>query len=363
MQILSQLWSNINQMLLPLLNEEIGTLSKKQEKFVKAVEMLNPEAHLRQFEWIGNGRKPRERLSIFKSFVAKSIYNYSQTSQFREFLMSNNSLRRLCGYDSISEVPSESTFSRAFNDFSRSEIATKVHETLVSECLKERLCGHVSRDATAIPAREKPVKVKEKDKKIKNPVGRPKKGTPKIEKPPTKLSLQLSRNWKENVKDLPTHCSVGTKKNSKGYKTSWIGYKLHLDVIDGDIPVSGILTSASLHDSQASIPLSQITNQRVTNCYDIMDSAYDSPEIHEFSKTLGHVPIIDNNKRRGEKKEMEPAKRNRFRQRSSVERVNSYLKDNYGCKDIRVRGNKKITTHLMFGMIALTATQILKLII
>jgi hypothetical protein len=29
----------------------------------------------------------------------------------------------------------------------------------------------------------------------------------------------------------------------------WRGYKLHLSTIDGDIPVSAILTSASTHDS------------------------------------------------------------------------------------------------------------------
>ena len=40
-------------------------------------------------------------------------------------------------------------------------------------------------------------------------------------------------------------------------KESWIGYKLHLDVADGDIPISGLLTSASLHDSQAAIPLAK----------------------------------------------------------------------------------------------------------
>ena len=48
-------------------------------------------------------------------------------------------------------------------------------------------------------------------------------------------------------------------------KESWIGYKLHLDCIDGDIPVSAILSSASLHDSQAAIPLSQMSYQRLTN--------------------------------------------------------------------------------------------------
>jgi hypothetical protein len=70
--------------------------------------------------------------------------------------------------------------------------------------------------------------------------------------------------------------------------------------------------------------------QRVTNLYDLMDAAYDSPEIHAFSNSLGHRPIIDNNPRRGEKILMDPATKSRFAERSSAERVNSYLKDNYG---------------------------------
>ena len=77
----------------------------------------------------------------------------------------------------------------------------------------------------------------------------------------------------EMLADLPRHCAVGMKRNAKGYKTSWIGYKLHLDVADGDIPVSCVLTSASLHDSQAAIPLASMTAARLTNLYDLMDAA------------------------------------------------------------------------------------------
>ncbi len=40
---------------------------------------------------------------------------------------------------------------------------------------------------------------------------------------------------------------------SKGYKHSWTGYKLHIDVADGQIPVACLLTSASVHDSQVAI--------------------------------------------------------------------------------------------------------------
>ena len=140
------------------------------------------------------------------------------------------------------------------------------------------------------------------------------------------------------MNDLPAVCNLGTKKNGKGYKETWIRYKFHLDCIDGDIPISAILSSASLHDSQVSIPLAQMSSEQVTNLYDLMDSAYDSPEIHAFSKSLGHCPLIDNNPKRREKILMDPATKTRFAERSSAERVNSYLKANYGGQNIRGKG-------------------------
>ena len=115
------------------------------------------------------------------------------------------------------------------------------------------------------------------------------------------MELQLARTLAENLADLPARCDVGCKRNSKGHQESWIGYKLHLDTIDGDFPVSAVLTSASVHDSQVAIPLARLTAQRVTSLYDLMDSAYDAPQIHAFSRHLGHVPIIDPNPRGGRK--------------------------------------------------------------
>jgi hypothetical protein len=46
--------------------------------------------------------------------------------------------------------------------------------------------------------------------------------------------------------DLPTACDVGCRKNSKGDKETWTGYKLPIDVACGQIPVSCVLTSASV---------------------------------------------------------------------------------------------------------------------
>ena len=108
------------------------------------------------------------------------------------------------------------------------------------------------------------------------------------------------------------------------------------------IPTSAILTSASVHDSQVAIPLAQMSDKRFKNLYDLMDAAYDSPEIHQFSQQLGHRPIIDHNPRRsGQKRKFEALDKLRYNERSSAERVNSNLKDNYGGRKIRVKGHSK----------------------
>ena len=59
---------------------------------------------------------------------------------------------------------------------------------------------------------------------------------------------------------------------------------------------------------------------------------------------------------------MDPAQAVRFRHRSAAERVNSTLKDNYGGRFVRVRGSAKVMTHLMFGLIAITAMQLFRLL-
>jgi hypothetical protein len=176
--------------------------------------------------------------------------------------------------------------------------------------------------------------------------------------PPKRLDLQPHRSLAENLADLPRRCTWGCKRNSRGNFEFWCGYKLHLDVIDGDIPVSAILSAANRHDSQAAIPLAQMTAERVPHSlYDRMDSAYDAAAIRAYSHRLGHVPIMDPNPQRAGSVPLAPAEAVRFGERTAVERVNSNLKDNYGGRQARVRG-AKVMAHLMFGLIALTAVQL-----
>ena len=181
----------------------------------------------------------------------------------------------------------------------------------------------------------------------------------------------------EMLDELPTDCDVGTKTNSKGYSESWTGYKLHIDVADGQVPISCLLTSASLHDSQAAIPLATMSAERTTNCYDLMDSAYDAEAVRKYSRSLGHVPLIDINPRRDKAlaEELKAEARRlrcigfqlpeqvRYKERSAGERVNGRLKDEFGGRHVRVRGACKVMCHCMFGIIALTADQLLRLVV
>ncbi|MFZ4440973.1 MAG: transposase [Syntrophales bacterium] len=364
MSPLFDIWHRIQHTLFPWLESELDPLTEKQQEFIRVIELAEVQKHMGPYRWQGVGRKRDDRLAILEAFVAKAVYNFPTTKMLIAYLHDSKNLRRLCGWESKGEIPSESTFSRAFEEFSRGGLGEKIHEAMVKQHAGPKLAGHVSRDATQIEAREKPFRKdpKETQSKPKRKRGRPRQGEIIAAKEPKRLDLQLDRGLAENVTDLPTRCDVGTKHNSKGYKVSWIGYKLHIDSIDGDIPVSAILSSASLHDSQAAIPLAQMTEERITSLYDLMDSAYDAPQIRSYSAGLGHVAIIDTNPRRGEKKEMDPAQKVRFRNRTTAERVNSNLKDNYGGRFVRVRGAAKVMTHLMFGLIAITATQLFRLL-
>jgi len=52
--------------------------------------------------------------------------------------------------------------------------------------------------------------------------------------------------------------------------------------------------------------------------------------------------------------QLSEAQQERYRERTMVERVNARIKDEFGGRNIRVRGAAKVMSHLMFGILALT---------
>src|SRR5204862_7036608 len=117
--------------------------------------------------------------------------------------------------------------------------------------------------------------------------------------------------------ELPQNCDIGCKLDSKGNKYRWSGYKLHLDVADGQVPISCVLTSASVNDTQVAVPLMLTSAQRVTSLYDLMDTGYDATAIREKSRQLGNVPRIPFQKSGSEQREVASHKKVRLRERTA----------------------------------------------
>jgi hypothetical protein len=99
-----------------------------------------------------------------------------------------------------------------------------------------------------------------------------------------------------------------------------------------------MLSPASPRDSMAAIPLSLMSQEWITNLYDVMDAGYCGLDLHEHCRTLGHVPLIDHNPRGGEKIEFEPPDAVRCNERSVAGRMNVRLKDEFGGRNVWVLG-------------------------
>jgi hypothetical protein len=358
-----QRWTVIQHELIPELRTEIGSLTPKLEKLIHVLEWVRIEEFV-DCTWRGIGRPPHDRGALANAFVAKAVLGLSQTVGLIERLSMDRALKRICGFAMWKALPDEATFSRAFAEFAQARLAERVHEALVKAHLGgEVLIGHISRDGTAIEAREKPVsKAPEKPIVKKHRRGRPKRGEIRIVAT-SKIEQQCSQPLAQVLTELPKACDRGSKCNAQGYKMSWNGYKLHIDTADCGVPISALLTSASVHDSLTAVPLGLITLSRVTNCYDLMDAAYCSEEIRQHSRSLGHVPLIDHNPRRGEKKPFAPHEAQRYKERTQAERMNARLKDEFGGNNVWVRGPAKVMSHLMFGLLVLTADQLMRLLI
>lgn len=371
MNELRETYITIEQYLFPVWEEEFGPLTGKQREFIRELELVRPEQFIgANMRWSGKGRPCSSREGVLRAFMAKGVYDFPTTKMLIENLKGDPHLRRLCGWEYPSQVPSEATFSRAFKEFAQIVLPDRMQQTVVRTYLGNKVVGHNSLDSTAIKGREKSCRKNTPTKKLPKKRGRKSKAEKaamaaeaQTEIKTRRLELQPHRSLEENLADLPTGCDWGGKRNSQGKYEYWKGYKFHVGSSDGGIPLAAILTSASSHDSQTAIPLMQKTESVVGQIfYDLADSAYDAPEIHEFSRSLGHVPVIDPNQRRGAATELDPAKKIRFRGRTVVERTNSEIKDNYGGRHIRVKGPAKVFCHLMFGLLAITAKQLFNML-
>lgn len=377
---LSKMWNkilNLENCLFPELKEQLGALSTKEKKLVKILDFAEIEKNITVAKITNT---PKDRIEIARSMIAKSVYNIQTTRDLIDRLKSDRTLRVICGWRYVRDIPSEPKFSRVFKELSDLKIAQKTHQKFVEEYLSDMIFMYNASDSTKIPLREKPVKI-EKHLKTKAKKGRPKKSEQREPKKPIILKQQKDMSCANDMLSLvSTHCGVGIKQNSKGNREVWIGGKLHISVVDGDIPVTAFYSGANVHDSSLALPLMNETSKRVSYLYDLQDAGYDSDIIREFSKKLNHKPIIDINPKNSkelkqkiqlEKDEKEKLKflnlplssdEQHYNKRSMVERVNKYLKEDFGCSNIYYQGATKVASVLAFGILSVCIHQSLKLV-
>jgi transposase len=334
-------------------------LTDEYKTFMHMLRVIESEQPTLNREYAGTGRIPYQYLPFMRSFYAKCFFGITKTSQLIQRLKGEPNLRLLCGFD---KVPGKASFSRMFSCFSELNILNETLDSIVINAHKGKIVQHVSRDSTAIPAREHITKKKKRGKK--KPVkkhGRAAKSAIKVPKPPNVIETQKNESAKEAIDKLNKECTYGCKKNSQGNISFWRGYKLHLDVSDIGFPLSAVVTGANVHDSQLAIPMEKMTEQKVLSFYSLMDSAYDAKAITSFIRSRDRVPIIDPNKRTSNSRPpLDPAKKERYKIRSGVERANSHLKDSLIPKDIFVKGYSKVSFVLMSGVVCLAPLKFLQ---
>jgi hypothetical protein len=384
-QVVMQFAHMLQEELFPRLQSSIGPLNG-QMQLLASVISLAPLERMLGARRAATGRPAKDRAALATAFLAKAVLNLPTTRDLICRLRVDEALRRFCGWSSLQALPHESKFSRAFAEFAATELPQQLHEAVIATTQNQRLIGHIARDSTAIPARERFPETKQQKKQRKQKKKkaqqraakqcqrtRSKSASAKAKAVPGGTRIQRQRHQKlaGMLSELPRQCDIGAKKNSHGNLQYWRGYKLHLDVADGQVPISVVLTSASVHDSQVAIPLMTLTSQRVVHLYELMDSAYDADAIHAHSRQLNHVPIIAPHGRRGTTRpsqlpkvfpdrptpQLSPAQQDRYKVRTMSERVNARLKDEFGASHLRVRGAAKVMAHLMFGVLALTVDQ------
>ena len=345
--MLSKFWSFLQLCLYPAIEECLqAPLTAREQHLVALLEYIKIEDHVGRRSGCGVGRIPYDRSCLARAFVAKAFYGFKTTKDLVAALQAEPGLRIICGFVSPYQVPSESTFSRVFGEFAQSSLGDVCHEANVLRHIGESPVLHLSRDSTSLPGREK---LAPKEPKVKR----------RWNDRPTETQYEQSAS--EALAALPLTCGVGRKPNSQGNLETCIGFKVHVDWVDGMIPINVVTTSASVHDGLLAIPMMRTTAKRVPHIvYQLMDSAYDAPAIRQACRDLNQVDLIEGQKRRKNYAPFDPAQVVRFNERTNAERGFSRLKDTFGLYDLRVRGPQKVHLHVMLCVLALFADQMLK---
>ncbi|MFH1560013.1 MAG: transposase [Chloroflexota bacterium] len=261
--------------------------------------------------------------------VAKYVMGLESTAALIRTLQNNPFIAEACGIPSPNCIPHEATFSRFFARLSKYQIAAKLKD------VSRRL---VRQHYQTIPGFGQRVA----------------------------LDSTTLRGWVNGGKPNPSDKEAGwsVKKNTHGKTEFTLGWKLHLLVdCESELPIAANVSPGNAHDaSRASNVLSEarFTTSKFRPKYAMADKGYSGKPLYNLIKRQYRAqPIIDPNashkRYAADVAEMRQTAgwQALYRQRSSVERVNSRLKGQRSLNHITVRGIRKVTAHCYLSLIAM----------
>ena len=139
-------WFTIQPDLFGRIEDEVGELGESEKEFVRICTTALNSGRFAKYRWCGNGHPPSSRVAIFKMLVLKALRDFPTTKDTLLIVRQSPVLRRLCGWETVADIPSESTVSRAYDQFAQDEIASLVHADFVQAAIGRDGVFHVSHE-------------------------------------------------------------------------------------------------------------------------------------------------------------------------------------------------------------------------
>jgi transposase len=276
----------------------------------------------------GAGRPPRKPIGIFKALIMKRVKQIPSDRELYRRLWYDQDLREVCDIEAEQKPYHPTQMTRFRNRIGVARLE-RIMGGLVDELLKRGLIigKIVVMDATFIKAYSK-------------------------------------RDPHENSRGgSDPQARVG--RNGKTYE---LGYKLHIAIdAKSELPLAVIVASANDNEKKHAPVLLEKTlkaTKRIVKLV-VADSQYSSRNLRDQASSLGIRVVIPfpTNQQRAQKGLLRvdryfrthgPTSEKRlYRLRSSVERVNSRLKEQLCLEKHRVRSIERITVHALICMIAM----------
>jgi IS5 family transposase len=276
----------------------------------------------------GAGRPPRKPIGIFKALIVKRVKQIPSDRELYRRLWHDEDLREVCDIEAEEKPYHPSQLTRFRNRIGIEKLE-KIMSTQLDELRRGKLIvgKMVVLDATFIKAYSK-----------------------------------------RDVQDNSRGGSDPEARVGRCGKTYELGYKLHIAVdAKSELPLAVIVAPANDNEKKHAPALLEkawmATNGRMKIL--VADPQYSSRSFRENAYNFGVKAVIPYaaNQKRGKRGLLRvdrffrthgsPGEKRLYRSRSSIERVNSRLKDQLCLERHRVRGLEQITIHALFCLIAM----------